>query len=98
METFFSYVSVGMIANVAIFVATLVFADKIKDFFKGVPAHTRATLKQVEQGLVAKVTEYEQDLVGKLLPPTKAPVTATVTTAAILPEVVKVPAPAAPAA
>lgn len=91
METFLSYVSVGAIVDVAIFVATLVFSDKIKDFFKGVPAHTRATLKQVEAGLVAKVTTYEQTVVSDLMP-VKAPlVTAAVTAgpAAVLPEVVK---------
>lgn len=91
METFLSYVSVGAIVDVAIFVATLVFSDKIKDFFKGVPAHTRATLKQVEAGLVAKVTTYEQTVVSDLMP-VKAPlVTAAVTAgpAAVLPEVAK---------
>ena len=71
---------------------TLIFSDKIKDFFKGVPAHTRATLKQVEAGLVSKVTAYEQTIVSDLLPAAKAPVTATVTAAApaaILPEAPK---------
>lgn len=96
METFLSYFSVGAVVNVVIFVATLIFSDKIKDFFKGVPAHTRATLKEVEQGLVSKVTDYEHKVVADLLPPAKAPITATVTAAApaaVLPEV-----PAAPAA
>lgn len=88
MSTFLAYFDVGIALNVAIFVATLIFSDKIKDFFKGVPAHTRATLKQVEAGLVAKVTEYEQGVVSALLP-AKAPVTATVTEAALLPEVAK---------
>lgn len=83
METFFSYVSVGAIVNVGIFATTLIFSDKIKDFFKGVPAHTRATLKQVEAGLTAKVTAYEQTIVGDLIPAAKTPLTATVT--ALLP-------------
>jgi hypothetical protein len=86
MSSLLAYVDLTLAGYVAVFVATLVFSQKIKDFFAGVPAHTRANLKAVEAGVLAKVKAYEAELIGKIVP---APVTVAVNPP---------PAPAAPAA
>lgn len=88
MQSFLAYFDVGIVINVAIFVATLVFSQKIKDFFAGVPAHTRASLKTVEAAVLSKVKTFEADLVSTIIP---AP-------APVVKPPVAAPAPVAPAA
>jgi hypothetical protein len=92
MSSLLAYVDLTLAGYVAVFVATLVFSQKIKDFFAGVPTHTRANLKAVEAGVLAKVKAYEAELIGKIVP---APVTVTVNPAPAAPAA---PPPAAPAA
>lgn len=69
MSTFLAYFDVGICVNVAIFIATLVFSQKIKDWFNGVPSHLRAGLSSIEAGVLTKVKSYEQDLVNTIVPP-----------------------------
>lgn len=69
MSEFLDYFNLGLVVNAVVFVVTLVFSQRIKDFFAGVPAHTRASLKQIEAGVVAKVVAFEGDLVSKIIPP-----------------------------
>jgi hypothetical protein len=69
MSSLLAYFDIGIAINIAIFVATLVFAQKIKDWFKGVPTHLRTGLSAIEAGVLAQVKNYEQDLVNKIVPP-----------------------------
>lgn len=71
MLEFLAYLNVGIVINVAIFVSTLVFSQKIKDFFNRVPSHIRAGLQTVEANLVSQVRDYESDLIAKLSPVAK---------------------------
>lgn len=73
MAQFLAYFDIGLVVNVAIFVGTLLFSQKIKDFFNGVPSHLRSGLASVESGILQQVKTYEQDLVSKIVP-TPAPV------------------------
>lgn len=69
MSTFLAYFDVGICINVAIFAATLIFSQKIKDWFNGVPSHLRSGLSSIETGVLAQVKTYEQELVNKIVPP-----------------------------
>lgn len=69
MSSFLAYFDVGIATNVAIFALTLVFGQKIKDWFNGVPSHMRTGLKSIEAGVLSQVKAYEQDLVTKIVPP-----------------------------
>lgn len=84
MPTLLTYIDLTLVGYIAVFVTTLVFSQKIKDFFAGVPSHTRANLYAIEAGVLAKVKSYEAELIGTIIP-TPATVTPT-------------PAPAAPVA
>lgn len=72
MSTFsiFAYVNVGIVINAAVFIFTLIFSQKIKDFFNGVPSHLRTGLKTVEGNLLTQVKDYEADLIAKINPST----------------------------
>jgi hypothetical protein len=86
MSTFLAYVDFTLVGYAAVFVATLVFSQKIKDWFKGIPADMRTTLNNVEALAVGNARVARNSVLSQLetaLPP--------------LP-VVKAPAPAAPAA
>lgn len=65
---FLAYLNIGIAVNLAIFVLTLVFAQRIKDFFNRVPSHMRAGLKTVETNLLNQVKDYETDLIAKISP------------------------------
>jgi len=68
MSTLLAYVDLTLAGYVAVFVVTLVFSQKIKDFFAGVPADMRAGLKNVEAGLLADVKQYQASLIAKIAP------------------------------
>lgn len=74
MSTILAYVDLTVAGYVAVFVATLVFSQKIKDFFAGIPAHSRANFNAVEAKVLAQVKAYEADLIGKIVPVPAAPV------------------------
>lgn len=78
METFLSYVNTTLASCAITFVVTMIFRQKIVDWFTGVPTHLRTGLKQIEAGLLDKVKAYEADLVNQIVPPApaKAPVVA----------------------
>jgi hypothetical protein len=98
MSSLLSYVDLTLAGYVAVSVATLVFSQKIKDWFSGVPSDLRTGLKSVESGILADVKNYQASLVHKLapMPPPaeKPPVTVAVNPA----PAPAAPAPAAPAA
>lgn len=73
MSSFIAYVDWTIIGYVAVFVTTLVFSQKIKDFFTGVPADLRTGLKSVEASLLADVKSYQASLIQKLAPAPVAP-------------------------
>lgn len=73
MSAFLEYFNMTVVACAATFAATLIFSQKLKDFFNGVPSHLRSGLSSVEAGIIAQVKTYEADLVGKIIP-TPAPV------------------------
>jgi hypothetical protein len=92
METFLSYLNTTLISCAATFVATMIFRQKIVDWFTGVPSHLRSGLKQIEAGLLDKVKAYEASLVAQIVPPdpAKAAIAAAAPVAAdkpVLPEV-----------
>lgn len=93
MQTFLAYFDIGVVVNVVIFVATLVFSQKIKDFFKGIPSHTRATVSSFETYVVNEVKAFESGLVDKILPAAVKPPAAP---AAAVSQIVLQAAPAAP--
>lgn len=95
MQTFLAYFDIGVIVNVVIFVATLVFSQKIKDFFKGIPSHTRATVSSFETYVVNEVKAFESGLVDKILPAAVKPPAAPAPAAAVS-QIVLQAAPAAP--
>jgi hypothetical protein len=90
MPSILAYVDLTLAGYVAVFVATLVFSQKIKDFFAGVPADMRTGLKSVETSLLADVKTYQASLIQKL-----APVPTPVVAAAPTPVVAAAPTPPA---
>lgn len=58
----------NFVVNIAIFVVTLVFSTKIKDFFKGIPSDARADLTSIETNITADVNSYRKALVAKFTP------------------------------
>lgn len=58
----------AIVTHFAVFVATLVFAQKIKDWFTGVPHDLRSGLKNVEASILADVKSYQAGLVAKITP------------------------------
>lgn len=66
--SFLTDFELGLVINFAVFVATLVFAQKIKDWFNGVPADLRSGLKSVEASIQADVKNYQASLVAKVSP------------------------------
>lgn len=58
----------SIVTHVAVFVLTLVFAQKIKDFVTGVPADLRASLSSIETSVKADVKNYQASLVSKIAP------------------------------
>lgn len=90
MDTFLSYLNTTLVSCAATFVATMIFRQKIIDWFTGVPSHLRAGLKQIEAGVLDQVKGFEADLVAKIIPavPAKAPlVVAAAVDKPVLPEV-----------
>lgn len=83
----------ALAVNVAVFIVTLVFSQKIKDFFSGVPADLRSSLSSIETSVKADVKNYQATLVAKIAP---API-AVAKAAAPVPPVAPIP-PVAPAA
>jgi len=99
MQTFLAYFDIGIVINVAIFVVTLLFSQKIKDFFAGVPSHTRAAIGNIEAALLAKVKSYEDEVVATIIPPPpKPPVPVPAAPPAAAPAAPAAPPAAAPAA
>lgn len=82
MSHVLAYVDLTLVGYVAVFVATLVFSQKIKDFFNGVPSELRTGLKAVEAKVLTDVKSYQSDLIQKLAP---KPVTAPAPTPAPAP-------------
>lgn len=83
MSSMLAYVDFGIVINVAIFVATLVFSTKIKDFFAGVPSDLRTSLSSIETSVKADVKNYTSSLVAKIAPAPAAVVKPLVVTAAV---------------
>lgn len=92
MKEFLAYLDMGIMSNVATFVATMIFRQKILDWFNGIPSHLRTGLKTIEAGVLDQVKAYEADLVAKIIPsvpqpaqPPSAP--ASLAAGPVLPEV-----------
>lgn len=91
MDTFLSYFNVTLVSCAATFVATMVFRQRIVDWFTGVPSHLRSGLKTIEANVLDQVKAYESDLVAKIVPSAAKPVAV----AADKPVLAEVPAPTA---
>ena len=77
MSTFLAYFDIGIAVNVFIFTATLLFSQKIKDFFTGVPSEVRAAIKGVEASALGNVKLAQGAVLAQLataLPPVAKPV------------------------
>jgi hypothetical protein len=96
MSTILAYVDLTLAGYVAVFVATLVFSQKIKDFLAGVPADMRTGLQALETSVKTDVKTYQASLIAKINPVKTpvAPAAATPADRTALPAA----APAAPAA
>ena len=95
--SFLTSFELGLCVNFAVFVATLIFSQKIKDFFTGVPADVRSTLKQFEAAALSRVKAAHVEAVNALVPASLLP--APVLKPIVSPEPPAPPAPsAAPAA
>lgn len=68
MSSIIAYVDLTLVGYVAVFVATLVFSQKIKDFLAGVPADMRANLQALETSVKADVQSYQASLIAKIAP------------------------------
>lgn len=68
MSTILAYVDLTLLGYAAVFVATLVFSQKIKDFFAGVPTELRASLSTLEASVKADVKNYQASLIAKIAP------------------------------
>lgn len=55
MKTFFTEVEWVLIASAVAFVCGVLFSQKIKDWFKGIPSDVRAGLTSVEVAVRAKL-------------------------------------------
>lgn len=56
MKAFFTGVEATLIAAAVAFVFGVLFSQKIKDWFKGIPSDVRTGLNQVETAVRAKLT------------------------------------------
>lgn len=86
METFVSYLNTTLVSCAATFVATMIFRQKILDWFNGVPSHLRVGLKQIEIGVLDKVKAFETSLVAQIVPPDPAKAVIAPADKAVLPE------------
>jgi hypothetical protein len=82
MDRILAYVDFTVAGYAAVFVLTLVFSTKIKDFFSGVPSDLRASLSSIETSVKADVKSYQADLVAKIAPAPKVVVKPAVKAAA----------------
>ena len=74
MSAILAYVDLTIVGYVAVFVATLVFSQKIKDFLSGVPADMRSGFSSLEASVKADVKSYQAAVIAKLTPPPPQPV------------------------
>lgn len=85
MSTILAYVDLTLAGYVATFAATLVFSQKIKDFFAGVPAELRTGLSALEASVKADVKSYQSSLIAKIAPAAAKPVAPVAPAAPIAP-------------
>lgn len=72
--SFLTSFELGIIVNSLVFVFTLLFSQKIKDFLAGVPADLRRGLKGVEAKVIADVKDYQTTVIAKIAPPVLKPI------------------------
>ncbi len=97
MSQVLAFFDVTVVSNVVVFVLTMIFRQKILDFFTGVPAEVRAALKAVEAAAIGNVKVAQAAVLSQLktaLPPVATPAAAPAAPAPASAEA----APAAPAA
>jgi hypothetical protein len=68
MSTFLEYFNIGIAVNVVVFVVTLVFSQKIKDWINGIPSDLRAGLSKIESATVSQVKAAQTSVVASLTP------------------------------
>lgn len=83
-------------APLAAFLAGVLFSQKIKDWFKGIPSEVRATLNGVETSAVGTIKRAQSDVLSKIITALPAPTKPEVVSTAQAPA--PVAQPAAPAA
>lgn len=62
----FAYINTTLIACAACFVVGVVFSQKIKDWFHGVPSDVRAGLNQIEATVLGHLTSTAQNAVKQV--------------------------------
>jgi hypothetical protein len=84
MSAILAYVDLTLVGYVAVFVVTLVFSQKIKDYFSGVPAELRTGMSSLEAkaksdlraaaaGVIAKYTSASAPAPAPVAPVAPAP-------------------------
>ena len=61
-----AYVNVTFVVSAVAFVLGVAFSQKIKDWFKGIPADVRQGLNNVEAAIIAKSKQITADTVAKV--------------------------------
>lgn len=69
-----AYLNTTLVACVVVFVVTLVFAQKIKDWFRGVPSDVRAGLNEIEASVLGHLTATTKNIVAQVQNQLPAPV------------------------
>ena len=74
MSSILAYVDLTLAGYVAVFVATLVFSQKIKDYFTGVPSELRTGISSLETKAKADLKAAAASVIAKYTPaPAPAP-------------------------
>ncbi len=66
MLSFVTNFEFNVLVNVAIFISTLLFSQKIKDWFSGVPSEVRSTVKAVEAAVLDNVKAAQSGVLTQL--------------------------------
>lgn len=61
-----AYLNTTLVACGVVFVATLLFSQKIKDFFAGVPSDVRTGLKKIEDAVLGHLRTTTENIVSQV--------------------------------
>lgn len=97
MFGFLTNLEITLAVGAAAFIAGVVFSQKVKDWFKGIPSELRSALKNVETDTLSKIKAAQATVLAELPKPPAAKTAAPATAAPVIPAPAPVAAAAAPA-